>query len=205
LAWLEEKRMNSRWFLVMSALFGIACGPSRHNVRDVEGDFSFAERPENGLIIISTRLSSDCKHGEDSLVAIHYVDDSYTLKRTGSIPVGDPFREHDIKDPSGYFSIREVNAGPHAFCRLMPFGSWPENIPFEVKAGKAVYLGELHVHISGCGSGPTKFAINVTDQWERDGRLFQQRLETLRSEDVVKSLLTNPSTANAASNLRCPL
>jgi hypothetical protein len=203
MTWFEEKRMRSRWLLAMSASLGIACGPGRHNVRDVEGDFSFSESPKNGLFIISTRLSSDCKHGENSSVALDYVDDSYTLKRTGVIPVGDPFREHDFQDPPGYLSIREVNAGHHTLCQLTHLNRL--RTPFEVEEGKAVYLGEVHVRISGCDSLPAKVAIEVTDQWERDGQLFQQRVKNLRSEDVVKSVLTNRSLADGAPNQRCPL
>lgn len=103
-------------------------------------------------------------------------------------------REHDCQDPPGYLSIREVNAGHHTIYRLAPLHSL--STPFEVEAGKAVYLGEVHVRISGCDSLPARVFIEVTDQWERDGRLFQQRVKNLRSEDVVKSVLTNQSLAD---------
>ncbi|MBZ4416107.1 hypothetical protein [Myxococcus sp. RHSTA-1-4] len=181
--------MNARLFLVMSVWICAACGAGRNNTRDVAGDYSLSERPGSGLIVVSTRLTTDCEQGETPPVAFHYEDDSYAHKRTGVIPVNDPFRKHDLQEPPGYLSIREVHAGAHRIDQLPPLAT-QLYAPFEVEAGKVVYLGELHVRVSNCGSPPAKVAVQVTDQWERDGELFHQRMKNLRSEDVVKRLLT---------------
>ncbi|MCY1021935.1 hypothetical protein [Pyxidicoccus sp. MSG2] len=181
--------MNPRLLLAIAVWVCTACGgPSLYNVSNTGSDFHFSERLENGLIIISTRFISDCGSLDDRSVALQYVDDSYARKRMGTIPVSDPFREKDFQDPPGYLSIMEVIAGQHRIEQLSPY-PYGVYAPFEVEAGKAIYLGEVHVRRS-CHSDPKGLVIQVTDQWERDGKLFEQRMKNLRSEDVVKRVIT---------------
>lgn len=68
-------------------------------------------------------------------------------------------------------SIKELRAGPHRLWSLAPYAHG-QRATFEPEAGKVVYLGEWHVRVS-CETFPAKVAIQVTDPWERDGRLFQ--------------------------------
>lgn len=194
--------MMARLLLAVSVLMGAACGgPARHNVSDVDQDYQLSERSKNGLVIVSTRYSTDCKHGKNASASFHYEDEDYgSAKGRGVIPVGDPFREPEFQAPPGYLVIKELRAGPHHIRKLAPLNH-DLSTTFEVEAGKAIYLGEWHVQVSDCDSDFAKVALQVTDQWERDGKLVEQRMKNLRSDEVAKRLVTEfkPRFAPASS------
>lgn len=65
------------------------------------------------------------------------------------------------------------------------------DIPFEVEAGKALYLGEIQAHLMDC-SGFSSFDIRISDAWERDRQLLEDTLKNVRPEEVVKQVVPCP-------------
>jgi hypothetical protein len=183
---------------VMSLLVCAACGTARNSVSDVKPDYSFAKRPGSGLIVLSTRFSSACERDKHQAIELHYVDDSYTHKSGGVVPVQDWHREPDLQDPAGYFVVRELRAGQHFFYNELVVGglsnyeikglSIRNLTPFTVEEGKATYLGEIQLERTDCGQS---VKARLTDQWERDSKLFEARMKNLSSKQVVKKLLTS--------------
>jgi hypothetical protein len=186
--------MTSRPF--MAALFVWTCAAcsstARFTTQQVQGEYSFAKHPERGLLVASTRFSSDCKAGETPSATLSYLDDLSSAGKGGVIPVASRPEESNFQDPPGYFVVQEVE-GREYELRNLSISLLRElnsdlRIPFTVDAGKAVYLGELHVRYINCDTFPS-VSLQVTDQWERDAQLFQARVPNVRPDQVVKRLL----------------
>lgn len=181
----------------VAALLCAACGTPSYTTKNVESDYRFEKRPGSGLVIISTRVSSECEmpegHSKPQMM-LHYVDDSFAEKKTGVIPVMDWYLQPDFQDPPGYLSVRELRAGQHYLINdLVVYGDQPNDpwnrTPFTVEEGKAVYLGEVLFRFSRCLPGAHPKQVIISNQWERDGELLQQRMKHVRPEDVVIRLL----------------
>ncbi|QSQ22628.1 hypothetical protein JY651_47270 [Pyxidicoccus parkwayensis] len=160
--------------------------------RQVKGTYDFTKHPERGLLILSTRFSSDCKSGETPSTSLAYRDDQSSASKGGIIPVASRPEEAAFQDPPGYFVVQEQEGREYMLRELkldhLKGATTDVQLPFAVEPGKAVYLGEVHVRYLNCDSFPT-VSLQVTDQWERDSRLLQARLPNVRPEDVVKRLL----------------
>ncbi|WP_164020278.1 hypothetical protein [Pyxidicoccus trucidator] len=187
--------MRLRLFVVaVPVLMAVGCGgTSSHTVKDVGADYRLSEHPEQGLVIVSTRFSTDCKNGENPSAALEYEDSVYMRRSTGVIPVNDLHLAHDFQAPPGHFSVKALNEGAYQIRRLsighiMPITK-ETRTPFEVEAGTAIYLGEVHFKLTNCGPFPS-ITTQVTDQWERDSQLLQQKMKNIRAEEVVKRLIS---------------
>lgn len=79
-------------------------------------------------------------------------------------------------------------------------GSWenrnPFYIQFEVKAGQATYIGEYLHHMALRSGDPSWFAIHggtyfvVSDQFERDEALFEDKFPNFQLRDVFQDVPT---------------
>jgi hypothetical protein len=108
--------MSPRLFLAaLAALLGTACGGISHTVKE---DYRLAEHPKQGLVLVSTRFSTDCKNGENPSAVLEYENLAYTHIRQDVIPVNDLHSPHDFQAPPGHFSVKALNAGPYQFRRL---------------------------------------------------------------------------------------
>ena len=108
---------------------------------------------------------------------------------TNVFPVNDPRTPYDFQAPPGHFSVKTLYAGPNRIRRLIIGSTAMETrTPFEVEAGKAIYLGEVHIKLTQCGPVQS-ITTQVTDQWERDRTLSSLEMKNIRPEEVVKRLL----------------
>ncbi|WP_342374999.1 hypothetical protein NVS55_27265 [Myxococcus stipitatus] len=193
--------MNHRgWSGLLSLVFLASCnGISSYATRDVSRDFKFPQNPDYGLVIVSTRVEGDIfihkaffprKDDEDvgaSALLLFYSDGhSPGQSKVGVIPAENAVGDFDFHDPPGYLSIRKVGAGEVQYLRTTcstgrrPIGKG-HGAPFTVEAGKAIYLGEVHIG-RAC-------VTTVRDEWERDKKLVLERMPNLREEDLEKRLL----------------
>jgi hypothetical protein len=93
--------------------------------------------------------------------------------------------------------VRELRAGQHFFYNELVVGglsnyeikglSIRNLTPFTVEEGKVTYLGEIQLERTDCKQS---VKARLTDQWERDSKLFEARMKNLDSKQVVKKLLT---------------
>jgi hypothetical protein len=192
----QEQHMRLRLSLAALSLFMAAgcSAPSAHTIRDAKADDSLTENTDKGLVIVSTRFSSDCPDGENLFVGLEYQDSYSKDYRANMIPVNDPRLPKDFESPPGHFSVKTFYAGNHRIRRMhLGDTSRETRTLFQVDAGKAVYLGEVHIKVANCGPAPS-ITTQVTDQWERDSKLFQAKMQNIRPEDVSKRLLgTRPA------------
>ncbi|NMO15917.1 hypothetical protein HPC49_24235 [Pyxidicoccus fallax] len=184
--------MRHHLTMALSVLLGAGCAGNRGNTfSDADSHYRFAEHPEQGLVIVSTRFSTDCKEGENPSATLKFEDSVYMHQSMGEIPVNDLHRPPDFQAPSGHFTVKALYEGTYQFRRLSIGHITPINketrTPFEVEPGKAVYLGEIHVKLANCGPFPTITTV-VTDQWERDRKLFEQKMKNVPAKEVVKRL-----------------
>lgn len=182
--------MNPRLFVATLFVLGFTgCSGSR---QVVDANYTFADQPEQGLIIASTRLIHDCAGGALPSATLVYVDESFSNSKWGELPINSPFLESDFENPPGHFFVKELPAGPHQLKHLgVHLGKAMTKslrIPFKVEPGKAIYLGELNVVFTNCDAFPS-VELRVKDAWERDSQLYQKQMKNLRSEDVVKQLI----------------
>jgi hypothetical protein len=186
--------MSLRLLVVALSAWTCAACSSTPSVttRQVKGEYDFAKHPERGLLVVSTRFSSDCKSGETPATYITYLDDLSPASKGGVIPVASRPEEHAFQAPPGYFVVQEQEGRQYTLkdlkLSLLRDMAMPLELPFTVEAGKAIYLGEIHVRYLNCDTFPS-VSLQVTDQWERDARLLQAQLPNVRPEEVVKRLL----------------
>jgi hypothetical protein len=66
-------------------------------------------------------------------------------------------------------------------------------VPFKISEKKVTYLGEITVDISDCQfvgrREDPKIKITAINQWQRDRKLFEQRLPKIGMKDVVIGVL----------------
>jgi hypothetical protein len=177
--------------LSVSALAGCVHTPSS---QDVSPDFSFSERSDLGLVVLSGRLSHDCKYGETPRARLALREVFGLYNPAGEVPL-----EHDSDGPDSQgrvrFTVRELRPGPHEIMAVtFHHGKSTEvglRIPFQVEEGKAVYLGEVHARLLQC-SGFSSFNLQINDAWERDRQLLQSALKNVPPDEVVKTLVPCP-------------
>lgn len=187
--------MTSRLFLITLSVWACAgCSSMTERIRvidTVDADYRLSGQPGHGLVLASTRFTTDCKAGEEPAVDLIYRSNWYGDAPMGQLPVTGPADKRDFENPPGYLVVREARASEYAFRYLVVDSHSREmkaRTPFTVEEGKAVYLGEIHVSYLNCDSRPT-VTIQTRDEWERDRQLFAKELTNLRSEDVIKRVL----------------
>jgi hypothetical protein len=189
--------MRLRLFAVaLCVLIGAGCGSTRAStINDADGDYRLSENPKMGLLIVSTRFSTDCKNGENPSANLGFVDGYTRYTNLSEIPLNDPAIEQAFQAPPGHFSVKSLFAGTYWLRRLEvkngPSLYKETRTTFGVEAGKAVYLGEVHVKLTHCDATPS-VTTSVSDQWARDSKLFEQKLKNVRADEVVKRLLGGP-------------
>ena len=177
--------------LSVSALAGCAHTPSS---QDVSPDFSFSERSDLGLVVLSGRFSNDCKYGEAPRALLALREEFGLYNPAGEVPLQP---DSDGPDSQGgvRFTVRELRPGPYEIRALTihhgKSASVGLDIPFQVEAGKAVYLGEVHASLLEC-SGFSSFNLQLNDAWERDRQLLQSALKNVPPEEVLKTLVQCP-------------
>lgn len=180
--------------LSVASLVGCASTPTTS--RNVSRDFSFSDRSDLGLVILSGKLSNDCRYGEEPRAQLSLREEFGLHDPAGQVPL-EP--DADAPDFQGgiRFAVRELKPGRYNIRELTfhhgKSVSVRLDIPFQVEAGKAVYLGELHAGLLEC-SGWSSFNIQISDAWERDRQLLQSTLKNVRPEEVVKTLVQCPKS-----------
>jgi hypothetical protein len=179
--------------VAVASLAGCASTPTTS--RNVSPDFSFSERSDLGLVVLSGRLSTDCKHGEAPRATLFIYNDFDKRQPVGQVPLdassfgasaaasGVRFATRELRP--GAYEIREVSFAHVSFIRTHL------GIPFRVEAGKAVYLGELHASLLNCNAFPS-YNLQISDAWERDRQFLQDELKNVRPEEVAKTVVQCP-------------
>jgi hypothetical protein len=167
-------------YLALVSLLFCSC----RSMHTVEGEYRFEQNPGKGLVVISTRIDSNCgviKGGTIEFQAISSGEKSLFL-------LDNPFIGNDFTNPPGYFWVRSLPAGDYRLARVtiaQTASVNPLNMVFSVREGKAVYLGEFNIRVPDCKG----FTYRIKDEWERDARLLSERIKNLRAEDLQKDLL----------------
>ena len=69
------------------------------------------------------------------------------------------------------------------------------SIPFTVSKGKTVYLGDFAIKVSDCGYAKdqpftnAQYDIAITNQWQRDKRLFIAQMQNIHPNSVVARIM----------------
>ncbi|WP_163994769.1 hypothetical protein [Pyxidicoccus caerfyrddinensis] len=190
--------MRLRLFgVALCVLIGAGCGSTRAStINDVAGDYRLSENPKMGLIIVSTRFSTDCKNGENPSANLGFMDSHAMYSGVSEIPLNDPAIEQAFQAPPGHFSVKSLFEGTYRLRHLEvkngPSLYRETRTTFDVVAGKAVYLGEIHVRLTHCDATPS-VTTSVSDQWARDSKLFEQKMKNVRADEVIMRLLAGPA------------
>ena len=184
--------------LVVSVLSG--CG-----VANIGGDYSLDERKGSGVAIVSL-VQSGLPGFYATAVELRGVDNIYD----GSVPLSQggfskdwscPLFTLASEDaPCGRLAIIELPRGEYEFYSWRSSGYGGPGIKieisptnrfskrFKVLAGKAVYLGNIHIVVeSGFLSAP--YRVKINDMRQRDLPLFYQKNPKIASESVVVNIL----------------
>ncbi|MBZ4417280.1 hypothetical protein [Myxococcus sp. RHSTA-1-4] len=180
--------------VAVASLAGCASTPATS--RNVSPDFSFSERSDLGLVVLSGRLSNDCKYGENPRATLFIYSDFDKLHPVGKVPLDAASSFGASAPASGVrFATRELRPGSYeirevAFEHVSLIRTHLD-IPFRVEAGKAVYLGEIHASLLNCNGFPA-YNLQISDAWERDRQFLQDELKNVRPEEVAKAVVQCP-------------
>ena len=169
--------------LVALALVSTSC----RSMLEVHESYRFEEHPRMGLVVVSTRIKSECGTG----AAVEFES---TKGDPGSIVFDNSMVEPDFKDPTGYFWVMQLPAGRYKFHKLQLGARYssraPINAGFTVTEGQTTYLGELRMEVQGC----QRYDLRVLDRWEdRDAQLFGARMKNVTAASVGKQILEIPA------------
>ena len=146
---------------------------------------SLKKHPTRGIVVASGRMDQNCGRWG------HIVFENATGKRSMLLIIDNMFTSRDFEDPPGQFFTQEFEQGEWHIRGLL-VGSYLSDFSklpgytFTVVAGKALYLGQLHVQPSpDCSS----YSIVTTNEWDRDSLLFAKETKELAKDDVEISLL----------------
>lgn len=173
--------------LALFAAFFLASGCT--GFATVNPEYRLAEHRGIGLIAVAVRTNNDRCTDNESLI-FHSLDDK---NRHGQLLLLNLAMAKDFENPPGFFYIYPLKAGNYRFesVKAKRFGL-AENLdlPFQVAEGKIIYLGEIFVDHQTC----TRFTIRTSDQWQRDSKLFRERLKHHRLEEVEKQIIKPEQT-----------
>ncbi|WP_338864656.1 hypothetical protein [Myxococcus stipitatus] len=182
---------RTRFAYVWLGLLGMSCrvvGPPES--RAVRGEYQHAKYPEDGVVVLSTRFSTDCHQGESPSADFWFRSNNGLM--SASFPLS-AIQGSVLQAQNGNFIVRRLEAGLYDLMSVdVVFGrsaSQSLRASFLVEPGEVVYLGEFQAHMSNCDGFPA-LGAKVSDFWVRDQLLLQDRVTNLRLEGVVKRLLT---------------
>lgn len=187
---LKNSKQVQLLFILAFSLFMYGCGTTSMNVLQ---DYKLKPDDNKGLVIISTSWISAAPFEKVAFMPglSKTVTNNINEAMGNILNVNNTFIEHDFTDPPGYFYIMELEAGSYeVFHKTMMVNS----IRFDVIPGEIVYIGGLEFrYILGCmqtpgtGCEPDKYNYvvpAVTNQWDRDKALMQQRLKNYKPDSV---------------------
>lgn len=177
--------------ILLLALIVSGCAST---TQGVDSDHHLNAGGGNGLIVIATRMSDHCGKvlNSYSLDFRQYRGGDYI----GSFQLHNIFLKSDFENPDGYFYVRELPAGEYMIIGIsdnaaVRFGGFIKpTLKFSVVPGKAQYLGEVTLNISACkGDDLPDPEITIKNEFERDAKLFDARMENLSSEDLTVTIM----------------
>ena len=167
---------------VVSALALALLGTSCRGMLEVNDHYRFDEHPGKGLVVASTRISSEC--GNDATV-----DFESDRGEPGTFTFQNAYATPDFTDPTGFFWVMELPPGRYKLKRLRLGTKYSSRSPidatFTVREGETAYLGELQMQVVGC----TRFDFRVADRWDRDEALFAKKMKNVTAASVTKQIL----------------
>jgi hypothetical protein len=163
------------------ALLGTSC----RGMLEVHDHYRFEEHPGKGLVVVSTRISSEC--GNDASV-----DFESDKGDPGTFLFQNGLVAPDFTDPPGFFWVMQLPPGRYKLKRLRLGSKYSSRSPidavFTVKEGQTFYLGELQMQVVGC----SRFDFRVVDRWDRDEGLFAKKMKNVTAASVAKQILPTP-------------
>lgn len=181
-----------RHLCVLAALVVLSgCASTSQGVKK---DFAFQPGSETGLVVLSTRINDNCGKVMNP-VNINY--SQVNGKTHGLFLLKNFLIKPDFEDPKGYFYIRALPAGQYALDMVDMPGTVLASailsppLRFDVKPGVVRYLGELTVSLEACDGKKEvpQPKLAITDQHERDGKLFDARMTSLSSKSFERAIL----------------
>jgi hypothetical protein len=142
------------------------------------------------MIVMSARVKDTCGGSlTQVLMTLEVLHGNNIAPRV--IPILNPFLKDDFKDPPGRFLTLKLESGELRFTKLVRTGTKSSfqaerDLGFQMmlEPGKVYYLGELAANVTCYG-----YDVAVVDRRERDGKLFDQRMTTLKSSMFEVRLL----------------
>jgi hypothetical protein len=184
----------------------------------VDKDFSLAEHPKDGVVVVSVSLDSDVLGNSN---AIFYWDDGRPNSLQGrlesraeSIPgiykpsefEGVVGRLYAFNLPEGEYRISSwmVQAGGGRMAQTRT--NEPEPLPFRVKAGEVKYIGNFHAHLEFANLGGILPVLadaspEIKDERARDIALFQKKFPRL-GDKVLVDLVSVGAWAPSSEQLK---
>jgi hypothetical protein len=145
---------------------------------------------DQSMIVMSARVKDTCGGSlTQVLMNLEVLHGNDIARRP--IPILNPFLKDDFNDPPGRFLTLKLESGELRFSKLARSatkGSFQaeRDLGFQMmlEPGKVYYLGELTANVTCSG-----YDVAIVDRRERDGKLFDQRMTTLKSSMFEVRLL----------------
>lgn len=183
--------------LVLAALVLHGCGMTNNLKQGVKEDFEFKAGGQEGLVVFSTRFSpAGCAGDVPGSAAMVGVYTEESLKPMDTIFLKTPLLTADFENPVGYVFVRKLRSGRYSFDHFgYAWGYLPGQggdsekwlgLSFIVTPGKVYYLGEISIAMTSC----IDFDFKVSDQKQRDLRVFASRMHKIPASSVRSQILT---------------
>lgn len=179
--------------------------------KSVEQNFAFSPEAETGLVIGSATSSKKYSHFDTTtyfryakaggLGALDLKTAGFIQPRRRSFTLG-PRADSEFQDADGSLFALSLAPGDYVFETWEVLNgnngvispTERNSIPFTVRKGQAVYIGNLHMHL---GRGKNIFGVTIiadarpeiTDQSQRDIPMLLQRYPNLKREDITITIL----------------
>ncbi len=169
--------------LTFALVLQVGCTTRFHNVGK---GFTFEDDPGMAIVVVSTRLDSQC---EGSIQSSFFIAEGITEKGRvrNMVIVSNALMDKDLEDPPGFLFIQDWPPGEY---RLSHFSSSSTqgggnsrdiNIYFDIAPDSIQYLGEFYVEMPNCYS----FTLEVRDDMESARKMFDERMDKLDSVSMV--------------------
>lgn len=174
--------------IVTMQMFLVGCGLIGTRV---SGNYDLKSQQVKGLVVFSARVVESCE-GLSNLNAHIFREDQ------SGIAVGFTAKNFILSPHipgGGYFYVYEFDAGNYTiglveatgFTLIASSTQKKDWLTFSVHPQQVRYLGELEFSLAG-GCGIVKASVN--DRWDRDAKLFEERMPNISVSTVMKQLMT---------------
>jgi len=205
-------RLKLSMAILLSVLL-FQCG-----AKNVGKDYSLDDSQGKGLLVVSLTKSGIIGYN----INAHFRDVNnqrefhLDVAPTFGLDWKGPSLEEARKDryipednPIGRLALLELPEGEYEFYKwrgnLSNTSFWTNknfNKKFKVVAGKAVYIGNIHAHFERTGNPlipfrfPYELRTEITDESERDLKLFHQKCQKINSDQVMLEVIDTEAWIN---------